>query len=123
MPETAKQTAGWLGLPLPTLDELYEPDVNLAIGARYLDAMHRQLGGNSFLALAAYNAGAGNVGNWIEQTGNPPTDELVERIPFEETRGYVKRVMGSWQTMRWWFDRDEPPFPDLVRFSHAALPP
>lgn len=122
MPATAKQTAGWLGMPLTDLDALDDPAVNLPIGARYLDAMHDQLGGSPFLALAAYNAGPANVGRWIETFGNPPTDELVERIPFEETRGYVKRVMQSWQTMRFWFDTSREPFQDLSAFVHEARP-
>lgn len=120
MPATAKQTAGWLGLPF-SLDQLDEPLTNLRIGARYLDAMHKQLSDSPYLALAAYNGGAGNVEKWLAEQGNPPTDEYVERIPFEETRGYVKRVMGTWQTMRHRFDTGDP-FPDLSRFNHRAKP-
>ncbi len=52
------------------------------------------------LAVAAYNAGEGNVGKWLTRTGNRPTDEWVESIPFRETRGYVKRVLGTYQTYR-----------------------
>ena len=120
MPATAKQTAGWLGMTF-SLDQLEDPVTNLQIGARYLDAMHKQLADSPYLALAAYNAGAGNVGKWLDTLGNPPTDELVEQIPFEETRGYVKRVMGTWQTMRYRFD-DGPAYPDLSRFNHRAKP-
>jgi len=122
MPATAKQTAGWLGMSLTDMATLDDPGVNLPIGARYLDAMHDQLGGSPFLALAAYNAGAANVTRWIDELDNPPTDELVERIPFEETREYVKRVMESWQTMRWWFDTDREPFADVSAFVHEARP-
>jgi soluble lytic murein transglycosylase len=122
MPATARQTAGWLGMHLDDLATLDDPAVNLPIGARYLEAMHDQLAGSPFLALAAYNGGAANVGKWIDSFGNPPTDEFVERIPFEETRGYVKRVVGSWQTMRWWFDTEREAFPDLSGFVHRALP-
>jgi soluble lytic murein transglycosylase len=121
MPATAKQTAGWMGLTINN-EELNIPERNLPIGARYLDAMHRQLAGSSYLALAAYNGGAANVGKWVTEGNNPPTDEWVERVPFEETRGYVKRVMGTWQTMRYRFDVDSPAFPDLSRYNHHAKP-
>ncbi len=117
---TAKQTAGWLDLPV-TRDALFEPETNLEIGARYLAAMHKQLSGSPYLALAAYNGGARNVRRWAEEHGNPPIDEYVERIPYRETRGYVKRVMGTWQTMRYYFD-DGPGFSDLSRYNHEALP-
>ncbi|MEQ1501717.1 MAG: transglycosylase SLT domain-containing protein [Myxococcota bacterium] len=121
MPATARQTAGWLGMTI-TNDELEQPDKNLVLGARYLDAMLKQLAGSPYLALAAYNGGAANVEKWVAEDANPPTDEWVERVPFEETRGYVKRVMGTWQTMRYAFDVADPAFPDLSRYNHHAEP-
>ncbi len=121
MPATAKQTAGWLGMTV-SMDDLFDPTINLPIGAKYLDVMHKQLSDSPYLALAAYNGGAGNVNKWIGEYGNLPTDEYVERIPYRETRGYVKRVMGTWQTMRYRFDVDSPVFPDLSRYNHEAKP-
>ncbi len=121
MPATAQQTAGWLGMKVTTAD-LRDPVTNLTIGARYLEAMHTQLGNSPYLALAAYNGGAGNVNKWLTAEQNPPTDEFVENIPFDETRGYVTRVMGTWQVYRWQFDEDAPPFPDLSAFNHRAKP-
>lgn len=119
MPATAKQTADWLKMTV-SMDDLNVPQTNLIIGARYLEQMHRQLSGSPFLAIASYNAGAANAQKWTLANGNPPTDEYVERIPFEETRGYVKRVMGTWQTMRYRFDLDAPAYPDLSRFNHRT---
>lgn len=121
MPATARQTAGWLGMSI-TMDDLEVPKTNLVIGAKYLDAMHKQLAGSPYLALAAYNGGAGNVNKWIGSYGNLPTDEFVERIPFRETRGYVKRVMGTWQTYRHRFDTDHEVFYDLSAYNHHAKP-
>lgn len=121
MPATAKQTAGWLGMQI-TMDQLDDPATNLKIGARYLDAMHKQMGGSPYLALASYNAGAGRQEQWLKEWGNIPTDEYVERIPFRETRDYVKRVMGTYQTMQWFYDVDREPFWDLSEFNHVARP-
>jgi soluble lytic murein transglycosylase len=121
MPATAKQTAGWLGMTV-AISDLDDPKTNLTIGARYLDAMHKEQGGSPYLALASYNAGGGRSRQWTKAWGNPPTDEWVERIPFRETRGYVKRVMGTWQTMRWQFDVEEDGYYDLSAFNHAARP-
>ena len=118
MPATAKQTCGWLKMTY-SLYSLQDPQTNLTIGARYLDAMHKQLGDSPYLSLAAYNAGAGRVKQWEDRWGNVPTDEYVERIPFRETREYVKRVMGTWQVMRYQFD-DEAAIPDLSAFNHQA---
>jgi soluble lytic murein transglycosylase len=52
------------------------------------------------LAVASYNAGAGNVRKWINAYGDPrqPSTDVVrwiERIPFTETRGYVQRVLEN----------------------------
>jgi soluble lytic murein transglycosylase len=118
MPATAKQTCGWLGMTY-SLDALDDPLTNLTIGARYLDAMHKQLGDSPYLSLAAYNAGASRVKQWEDRWGNVPTDEYVERIPFRETREYVKRVMGTWQVMRYQFDTDAA-IPDLSAYNHRA---
>lgn len=120
MPPTARQTAGWLGMTIQ-MSDLDDPDTNLKIGAKYLDAMHKQLDDSPYLSLAAYNAGAARVSGWMGDWGNLPTDEFVERIPFRETRGYVKRVSDTWQTMRWQFDEGEA-FADLSAFNHKALP-
>ncbi|MBN2799059.1 MAG: transglycosylase SLT domain-containing protein [Deltaproteobacteria bacterium] len=120
MPATAQQTAGWLGMKVTNAD-LVRPEVNLPIGAKYLDAMHKQLADSPYLALAAYNAGAGRQRQWLGAWGNVPTDEYVERIPFRETREYVKRVMGTWQLYRYAFDGGSA-YPDLIRYNHQAQP-
>lgn len=118
MPATAKQTAGWLKMPT---GNLRDPENNLKIGAKYLDVVHNQLGDSPFLSLAGYNAGPHRVETWVGEWGNVPTDEYVERIPFRETRGYVRRVTTTWQTYRYQFD-DGPAFPDMSAFNHQAIP-
>jgi soluble lytic murein transglycosylase len=123
MPATATQTAGWLGLKVTT-SQLDDPALNAKIGAKYLDTVYRQHDKSPYLALAAYNAGAGRTKEWRTAWGDVPTDEYVERIPFRETRDYVKRVMGTWQTYRYQFDVEDPAFPDLSALvDHAWAEP
>nr|MBA2319566.1 lytic transglycosylase domain-containing protein [Deltaproteobacteria bacterium] len=119
MPATAAQTAGWLGLKVATAD-LDDPALNARIGAKYLDTVYRQHDDSPYLALAAYNAGGGRTKQWRGEWGDVPTDEYVERIPFRETRDYVKRVMGSWQTYRYQFDVTDAAFPDLSALNDHA---
>lgn len=121
MPATARDTAGWLGREV-TNDQLFDPVTNLTIGGRYLQAVYHQQSDNPYLALASYNAGPTRVSRWVDEQGNPPIDEWVERIPIRETRGYVKRVMGTWQAYRWIRDLELAPFADLSRFNHVAKP-
>jgi soluble lytic murein transglycosylase len=51
------------------------------------------------LAIASYNAGAGNVRKWVRENGDPRggTDIVrwIEDIPFSETRNYVQRVLEN----------------------------
>ncbi len=79
MPRTALHTSRG-----PVTD-LHDPDVNLDAGARYLRLLLDQYEGNTELALAAYNAGPGNVARF---RGMPP---------FSETRFYVRKVMGLYE--------------------------
>jgi soluble lytic murein transglycosylase len=115
MPGTASDVARRLGLSAPSKNDLFNPDLNVKLGARYFDTVVGMQDGNPFLAMASYNAGPGRVNQWVEAWGAPPLDVFVERIPFRETRGYVKRVSTTWQTYRTWVDRDLPAFPAVVR--------
>jgi soluble lytic murein transglycosylase len=97
MPATAAELAG-----APVSDEqLRQPEVNVPLGARYLNQRLRQWSGNPFLTAASYNAGQGSVGSWLEEPADPSLSlsrepELwVEAIPFPETRLYVKKVLGN----------------------------
>jgi soluble lytic murein transglycosylase-like protein len=73
---------------------LTEPEINLRLGARYLSGQLERFGGDVRLALAAYNAGPGSARRWVGMDAD--TDHFVERISITETRGYVRRVMGSY---------------------------
>lgn len=73
--------------------KLYNPELNVSIGAQYLEKLLRRYDGSLIFALAAYNAGMGNVGKW--QRSIPFKDDEIsniEMIPFKETRNYVKLI-------------------------------
>ena len=118
MPATARHVAGRMGISVSS-KTITDPKTNLSIGSWYLDYLHRYFGGNSFLAVPAYNAGEGNVGKWAKEWGGRPTDEYIEAIPIRETRHYVKRVLGTYQLYRvvW---QDGPVFPDWSEHAHKA---
>jgi soluble lytic murein transglycosylase len=65
------------------------------LGTSYLASVLRQYGGKEELALAAYNAGGARVEQWQSRFGNVDMAEFVERIPFSETRGYIKQVLTN----------------------------
>ncbi|MBU5636486.1 transglycosylase SLT domain-containing protein [Geomonas sp. Red69] len=76
---------------------LTTPDLNIKLGTQHLKDLLELYGRNLTLAVAAYNAGSGNVKRWQKGYGDLPEDEFVESIPFRETREYVKKVVSSMQ--------------------------
>lgn len=73
--------------------DLRDPEVNVALGARYLAMMLREFDGDRIAALAGYNAGPGRPRRWKRQAPGLSADELLEAMPIFETRDYVKRVL------------------------------
>lgn len=91
MPPTAQEHARRLGIVF-ALSRLESPNVNVSIGTYHLKMLVDMFRGNEYLAVAAYNAGQGNVIKWRRAAPGRPIDEFIESIPFQETRNYVKRV-------------------------------
>ena len=77
--------------------KLYEPKINVKIGAKFLKNLLKKFEGNFIFALAAYNAGLGNVSRWIKTI--PFSEDMlanIEMIPFKETRNYVKLIYRNY---------------------------
>ncbi|HEX7299941.1 MAG TPA: lytic transglycosylase domain-containing protein [Solirubrobacteraceae bacterium] len=91
-PRTARYIARKSGGTAFVLDDLATPQVNIAYGAYYLRYLLQRYGENETLALAAYNAGEGNVDRWIASARQRERDLTVAAIPYAETRSYVTRV-------------------------------
>ncbi|MBI2894586.1 MAG: lytic transglycosylase domain-containing protein [Deltaproteobacteria bacterium] len=100
LPSTARRVATDGGLRYEE-GMLFEPARNIELGARYLGGLLRRFKGQLPLAIAAYNGGPGNVDLWLARFGDRATDEFVERIPFDQTRNYVRRVLGSYARYRY----------------------
>ncbi|MDO6671307.1 transglycosylase SLT domain-containing protein [Cobetia amphilecti] len=93
MPGTAAQVSRGLGLPTPSNAALGDPVTNIRLGSTYIREMLDRYSGNRLAAAAAYNAGPGRVDRWLADTPGE-YDRFVERIPFKETREYVKAVLA-----------------------------
>jgi|WetSurMetagenome_2_1015567.scaffolds.fasta_scaffold09614_3 soluble lytic murein transglycosylase len=100
MPQTADLTARENKLPPAAPTALETPEVNIRIGVNHLADLYREFGGNLSLTLASYNAGKQAVQRWVQRFGFADEVEFVEDIPYTETRGYVKRVLGSYERYR-----------------------
>lgn len=105
MPSTAQMVARALNKPYSN-ELMYDKDYNMTLGSYYLAKRIKDFNGSYILAIAAYNAGIGNVALWIKRFGDPrqmSPDQVVdwvELIPFMETRNYVQRVLEATEVYR-----------------------
>jgi soluble lytic murein transglycosylase len=94
MPETAQRVAEREALGPIALDDLFVPALNIRLGAAYLEELLELFSGRASAAIGSYNAGPHRVAEWLDGSARDD-DEWVEMIPYDQTRGYVKRVLRS----------------------------
>lgn len=91
MEETAEWAASSIKMQNYSYDRIFEPEINIEIGCWYLSRLIRQYG-ETEVALAAYNAGSGNVSRWLRDSTLSVDGITLDEIPFGETKRYVERV-------------------------------
>jgi soluble lytic murein transglycosylase len=99
MPDLGGKLAGSLGYPVWDPVLLYQPDVSLQLGSFHLQELAVRYTEPSHV-LAAYNAGASRVERWAKRTGVDDPEVFAERIPFVETRGYVRVIYRNQELYR-----------------------
>ncbi len=82
------------------VSELYNPDVSIKYGVYYLNFLYEMFDRNLDTALAAYNAGPGNVKKWLANPEYSDGNGNLTNIPFTETRNYVSKVNNEIDTYR-----------------------
>jgi soluble lytic murein transglycosylase len=100
MPDTGRWAAGRLGIEGYSDDLLFDPEINIRIGAWYLRQLLNQFEGNLAVALAAYNGGPSNVERWLSGGDWSGSINDLGQIPFGETARYVDRVSRAYQLYR-----------------------
>jgi soluble lytic murein transglycosylase len=101
MPRTGRLIAHRLGRADFTEADLLEPATNIEFAAWYLRSLLDRFDGRLPLAIAAYNGGPHNVRRWMAEHADAlPVDALCERIPFEQTFRYVRRVLHHLRAYR-----------------------
>jgi soluble lytic murein transglycosylase len=99
MPPTGRQYATRLGIRPFSTRRLIEPGVNLAIGTTYFVELLDRFG-DVAPALAAYNAGPSRAAKWLAEKPGLSREEFIDDIPYPETQGYVKRILGTAEDYR-----------------------
>ena len=91
MPETFEWLQSKTGETL-TEDDLFDPEVNIRYGCYLLRILLSEFSGEQDVAVAAYHAGIGNVSKWLQDERYSSNGKHLQRIPFDSTAAYVKRV-------------------------------
>lgn len=94
IPETGKHIASKLGEEFK-VENLKDPETNIKYGTfylRYLIGYYKNLD----YAIIAYNGGLGNVNKWIDSGILNPDSDDYSKIPFNETRDYIRKVKSEY---------------------------
>ena len=94
MPEVGRALARSSGIANYSVDLLYNPAINIQLGMAHLRGLFRD-NRDVVQALAAYNAGESRVARWLKKTGSADPEVFTERIPYVETRDYVRSVVRN----------------------------
>ncbi|TAD81238.1 MAG: tail length tape measure protein [Oscillatoriales cyanobacterium] len=114
MPETATWVADKINLKKYSLENV---DDNIKLGTWYLGHTHDEYKNNSMLAVASYNAGPNAVADWLKRFSFSDPDAFADKIPFPETKGYVKSVFENyWNYLRIY----NPEVSKLIADNYAA---
>lgn len=96
MNETAEEVAQNIGIEYNE-NTLYDVEKNIMLGTKYLSELLRRYDNNYLIAVAAYNAGIGNVEKWITNGTIKPDGSDVENIPYKETNNYVRKIARDYE--------------------------
>lgn len=99
LPSTGQRYARRLKISPFSTARLTQPEVNVKIGTTYFAELVEQFG-DVAPALAAYNAGENRVERWLDERPGVDRDEFIDGIPFPETQGYVKKILGTAEDYR-----------------------
>jgi len=123
VPDTARRTAKAWKRPRPTPEALFDPDVAIVLGAAHLSELIDRFGGQTVVAIAAYNAGPNAAARWIPSQP-VEADVWIENIPYNETRTYVQRIV--WHNLVFnWLRTGEPQKADgwLIQVGPTSVTP
>ena len=97
MPATGKKLYSKTKLKKPfEADVLFEPDLNIKMGVKYVSQLNKRFGNNGTHILISYNAGPHILKKWLKRFGHlNDLDVFIESIPYPETRRYVKHVLRN----------------------------
>ncbi len=107
---TAKDFSKGTGID-PTRENLRDPEKNVTIGSRFLGYLYRTFDRFTTLIPPGYNGGPAYTKRVLKARGTLDSDEFIEAIQADEARNYTKRVVGTYFTYSWLYEKTIPVMP------------
>jgi soluble lytic murein transglycosylase len=107
--DAAQKYARGAGLSSISEHQLYQPDTSIALGAEYVEQLSSMFPQRLEAVAASYNGGEDNVVRWLTRARHNDPGVFTAEIGFEETKGYVQKVMANYRVYTQLYT------PDLVR--------
>jgi soluble lytic murein transglycosylase-like protein/outer membrane protein assembly factor BamD (BamD/ComL family) len=98
--DAAQKYAHGAGLKTISESDLYRPETSIAVGSEYLAKLSDLFSSMPEAMAASYNGGEDNVARWIKRAKQRDAGVFVAEIGFEETKGYVQKVMNNYRAYR-----------------------
>ena len=105
IPPTTRRVAATIGEPYDD-GKLYEPAYNIEMGSWYIGHLLHKFKGQVPLGAGSFNSGPRPVMKWMDQNGDKEIDELVELVPYTQTREYMKKVTENYARYKYLYDKE-----------------
>ncbi|HSS00196.1 MAG TPA: transglycosylase SLT domain-containing protein [Kofleriaceae bacterium] len=103
IPPTTLRVAKELRIPYDP-GRLYEPEYNIQTGSWYIGRLLQKFKGQVPIGAGSFNCGPRPVMKWVDQYGNREIDELVELVPYTQTREYMKKVTENFARYQYLYE-------------------
>ena len=105
IPPTTQRVVKALGIPYDA-GKLYEPEFNVRTGSWYIGHLLEKFKAQIPIGAGSFNSGPKPVMKWLETTGDKEIDELVELVPYTQTREYMKKVTENYARYRYLYNNE-----------------
>jgi len=86
--------------------QLYQPDTSIMLGAEYIEHLTSMFPGMLEPVAASYNGGEDNVARWLKRAKRKDPGVFTSEVGFDETKGYVQKVMSNYRVYRTLYTAD-----------------
>jgi soluble lytic murein transglycosylase len=104
--DAAQKYGPGAGLNALRENQLYQPETSIMVGAEYLEHLSKMFPQMLEPVAASYNGGEDNVARWLQRSKRNDPGVFTAEVGFEETKGYVQKVMSNYRVYRHLYTAD-----------------